>query len=137
MKCLSLAISGQYGGTLRTDPSNLVSESLKDPNAIGYLGFQWTFNNGRHRFFVFNVLPFGAKLRQPYFHERFETVGRKMEGEVTKAILYIDDGINGRSSYKEAEIAGEGLLMTCARPVSYVMKQSANGNPRSRADGWV
>ena len=77
------------------------------PDSIGYLGFQWTFNNGRHRFFVFNVLPFGLNCASHIFTNVLRPLVEKWRGGGTKAILYIDDGINGRSSYKEAKIAGQ------------------------------
>ena len=77
------------------------------PDSIGYLGFQWTFNSGRHRFFVFNVLPFGLNCASHIFTKVLRPLVEKWRWEGTKAILYIDDGINGRSSYKEAKIAGQ------------------------------
>ena len=53
------------------------------PDSIQYLGFQWTFHNGRHRFLVFTVLPFGLNCASHIFTNILRPLVEKWRGEGT------------------------------------------------------
>ena len=67
------------------------------PDSTQYLGFQWTFT----------VLPFGLNCASHIFTNILRPLVEKWRGKGTRAILYIDDGINGRKNYDAAKIAGQ------------------------------
>ena len=69
---------------------------------IKFLGFKWTFKNGRTICYVFVVLPFGLNIASHIFTKVVRPLVEKWRGAGIKAIVYIDDGINGKKTYAEA-----------------------------------
>ena len=75
------------------------------PASIKYLGFQWTFIDGRHAYFQFSVLPFGLTSAGYIFTKVLRPLVKKWRTHGIKGILYLDDGINGHISKEEAQRA--------------------------------
>ena len=75
------------------------------PASIKYLGFQWTFIDGRQAYFQFSVLPFGLTSAGYIFTEVLRPFVKKWRTHGIKSILYLDDGINGHISKEEAHRA--------------------------------
>ena len=67
-----------------------------------YLGFQWSYRDGQVRFFIFVVLPFGLNIACYLFTKLLRPLVKKWRSMGIKAILYIDDGINGSTSLAKA-----------------------------------
>ena len=80
------------------------------PEHVKFLGFQWEFANGETRFFQFVVLPFGLAPACFVFTKVLRPLVRKWRSAGIRSILYIDDGINGHKTYREALEAGIVVL---------------------------
>ena len=63
-----------------------------------YLGFSWTFPDGRTRFFVFLVLPFGLASACYAFTKLMRPLVKKWRSMGFRVVVYLDDGIFGSHS---------------------------------------
>ena len=77
------------------------------PEHFRFLGFEWQFSNGQVRYFQFVVLPFGLSPACYVFTKVLRPLVKKWRSEGIRSLLYIDDGINGHSSYDKALRAGK------------------------------
>ena len=68
-----------------------------------YLGFSWELN-GRKKWFVFNVLPFGLSTGPFIFTKLGRVLVRHWRSEGINIFLYLDDGIGGAASLDRARI---------------------------------
>ena len=62
---------------------------------IKYLGFSFVWPDGRVRYFIFNVLPFGLSSACYLFTKMFRPLVRRWREFGQPALMYIDDGISG------------------------------------------
>ena len=65
------------------------------PNSRKYLGFSFVWPDGRVRYFIFNVLPFGLSSACYLFIKMFRPLVRRWREFGQPALMYIDDGISG------------------------------------------
>ena len=65
------------------------------PNSRKFLGFSFVWPDGRVRYFVFNVLPFGLSSACYIFTKMFRPFVRRWREFGQAALMYIDDGISG------------------------------------------
>ena len=70
---------------------------------IKYLGFHWCFPNGKIKYFIFNVLPFGLSSACYIFTKLLRPFVKKWRSESIKAIIFIDDGICGGKGFNYTE----------------------------------
>jgi len=75
------------------------------PEHRKFLGFEWTFSNGVTRYFQFAVLPFGLTSACYAFTKILRHFISKWRGVGIKSVIYLDDGINGHTSYDKAKYA--------------------------------
>ena len=66
-----------------------------------YLGFSWTFKDGRTRYFVFTVLPFGLSSASYAFSKLTRPLTKKWRAAGTRSVMYLDDGIFTSPSFAE------------------------------------
>jgi len=69
------------------------------PEHRKFLGFEWTFSNGVTRYFQFAVLPFGLTSACYAFTKILRPFISKWRGVDIKSVIYLDDGINGHTSF--------------------------------------
>jgi len=79
------------------------------PQHRQYLGFAWTFPDGRHRFFVFNVLPFGLSSAPYLFTKLLRPLVKNWRCRGLHSVVYLDDGINFEQSYEKADYAAHHM----------------------------
>jgi hypothetical protein len=65
------------------------------PNSRKYLGFSFVWPDGRVRYFIFNMLPFGLLSACYLFTKMFRPLVRQWHEFGQPALMYIDDGISG------------------------------------------
>jgi len=58
-----------------------------------YLGFAWTFANGKSRYFQFTVLPFGRASACYAFTKLTKPLVKKWRKQAIRCTVYLDDGI--------------------------------------------
>ena len=64
------------------------------PSSRKFLGFSFVWPDGRVRYFVFNVLPFGLSSACYVFTKMFRPFVRRWREFGQAALMYIDDGIS-------------------------------------------
>ena len=64
---------------------------------VGCLGLSWEAQ-GKHRFFVFLVMPFGLGPASYVFTKMLRPLVKRWRGRGIRSIIYIDDGIHGSAS---------------------------------------
>lgn len=62
-----------------------------------HLGFSWNIN-GRQKYYVFNVLPFGLSTAGYNFSKVTRHFVKYMRSNNVKIVMYLDDGVCGSSS---------------------------------------
>ena len=62
-----------------------------------YLGFSWQFPDGRIRYFIFLVLPFGLASACYAFTKLLRPLVKKWRASGIRNVIYLDDGIFGSS----------------------------------------
>ena len=63
------------------------------PELEQYLGFHWLFKNGKLKYFVISVLPFGLSSACYIFTKVLRPYIKKWRAEGIKSIIFIDDGL--------------------------------------------
>ena len=76
------------------------------PSCFKYLGFSWDYN-GKTRYFVFTVLPFGLTSGPKVCQIVFKPLLVKWRAEGIVAIVFYDDGIVGSQDYNSCKIASK------------------------------
>ena len=76
-----------------------------NPEHCMYLGFSWVYEDGRIRYFVFVVLPFGLAPACYVFTKLLRPLIKKWRGEGIRSVIYIDDGIFGSKSKRDTAFA--------------------------------
>ena len=76
-----------------------------NPDHVGYLGYSWTYEDGRVRYFVFVVLPFGLATASYVFTKIVRPLVKKWRGEGLRCVVYIDDGIFGTADKRSTAYA--------------------------------
>ena len=80
-----------------------------------YLGFAWEFPDGKIRYFVFLVLPFGLASACYAFTKILRPLVKKWRAQGIKVVIYLDDGIFGSLrktlTEKQKEIILQDLAM--------------------------
>lgn len=71
------------------------------PDHRCFLGFQWHYN-GKSRFFVFNVLPFGLSTAPYIFTKLLKPVVSSWRSLGKAVCMFLDDGIGGNQSLESA-----------------------------------
>ena len=66
-----------------------------------FLGFSWQVD-GKTKYFVFNVLPFGISTAGFIFTKLLKVPLKKWRSKGQKVILFLDDGLGGDVSYDKA-----------------------------------
>ena len=79
-----------------------------------FLRFEWTFQNGETKYFLFVVLPFGLSSACYVFTKIMRPLIKKWRGQGIKSIIFLDDGILGDTSisktHKIASIAMQDVF---------------------------
>ena len=75
-----------------------------------FLGFEWEFLDRRKRFFQFLVLAFGLASACYIFTKLLRPLIKKWRSLGIKSVIYLDDGINGHSSYNLCKTATEQII---------------------------
>ena len=75
------------------------------PNHRRYLGFAWKFNNGKSRYFMFNVLPFGLSTAPYIFTKLLRPLVKLWRSRGFHPVVYLDDGLNIEDSLEQASTA--------------------------------
>ena len=70
------------------------------PTDRTFLGFQWD-----NQYYVYNVLPFDLATSGYIFSKVIREIVKYCRSKGIKIIMYLDDGLGGGVSYKEALIA--------------------------------
>ena len=71
------------------------------PEHKTYLGFSWVID-GKVRYFVYNVLPFGLSTSGFIFSKVTRHFVKHVRSKGHKAVMYLDDGLAGASDHEEA-----------------------------------
>ena len=66
-----------------------------------FLGFSWQVD-GKTKYFVFNVLPFGKSTAGFIFMKLLKVLLKKWRSKGQKVILFLDHGLGGDVSYDKA-----------------------------------
>ena len=77
------------------------------PEHRGFLGFEWTFEDGSTKHFQFCVLPFGMSSACYVFTRVLRPFAKRWGAIGVKAINYIDDGVATSSGFELAKTAGK------------------------------
>ena len=72
------------------------------PEHRNYLGFAWHCD-GRTKYFVFNILPFGLSTAGHIFTKLLRGPVRYLRSQGVNIITFLDDGIAGGNSYDVAQ----------------------------------
>ena len=75
-----------------------------------FLGFEWTDNDGKVRYFQFCVLSFGLSSACFVFTKVMRSFVKRWRGMGFRSVVYIDDGINVHPSFEEAMAASKIIL---------------------------
>lgn len=102
------------------------------PEHRKYFGFQVKFTNGSTRNFLFNVLAFGLSEACYLFTKVMRPFIKRWRGFGIKSIIYIDDGINGKSSYLEAKAACKLVISDLEKAGFVINKQKSKLVPMQR-----
>ena len=103
---------------------------------VKYLGFQWRYRDGDVRFSTFLVLPFGLNVASYVFTKILRPLVKKWRGSGIKAILYIDDGINGSTSLPRTHIAAD-IVRDDLIKAGFVINEDKSNFVPSQTGHWV
>ena len=67
-----------------------------------YLGFQWN-DDGKTKFYVFNVLPFGVSVAAYIFTKITRVLISKWRSQGLRIVMYLDDGLCGDKGYNRTK----------------------------------
>ena len=73
------------------------------PEHKKYLGFHWVYPDGKTKYFLFNVLPFGLSSACYIFTKLLRPFVKKWRSQGMKSIIFIDDGICGGRGHEYTE----------------------------------
>jgi len=79
------------------------------PDHRKYLGFAWKFNNGKIRYFMFNVLPFGLSTAPYIFTKLLRPLVKLWRSRGFHPVVYLDDGLNIEYSLEQAHSASHHI----------------------------
>ena len=79
------------------------------PEHRKFLGFSWILN-GKKRFFIFKVVPFGICSGPSICKTIFRPLVTKWRSENIPTVLFFDDGVVGGSSYEQCKKASETVF---------------------------
>ena len=65
-----------------------------------FLGFQWK-HEGKDKYFVFNVLPFGVSVAAYIFTKVTRVLINKWRNQGIRIVMYLDDGLGGDVGYEK------------------------------------
>ena len=74
-------------------------EIYKDHKEL--LGFQWK-HEGKDKYFVFNVLPFGVSVAAYIFTKVTRVLINKWRNQGIRIVMYLDDGLGGDVGYEKS-----------------------------------
>ena len=101
-----------------------------------FFGFEWTFENGRKRFFKFLVLPFGLATACYIFTKLLRPLVKNWRSLGIKSEVYLDDGISGHSSYERSQVATEQILKDITEAGFVVNFEKSNLEPKHEGE-WL
>ena len=64
------------------------------------MGFQWK-HEGKDKYFVFNVLPFGVSVAAYIFTKVTRVLINKWRNQGIRIVMYLDDGLGGDVGLKK------------------------------------
>ena len=75
------------------------------PEHRKYLAFAWKFDDGRTRYFMFNVLPFGLATAPYIFTKLLRPLVKLWRTRGLHPVVYLDDGLGMEGSLEAANVA--------------------------------
>lgn len=78
-------------------------------NQTDFMGFSWTYADGKTVFMKFVVLPFGLSSAPYCFSKVTRPLIAKWRAESKRAVMYLDDGFGCSGSKESAEIMAESI----------------------------
>ena len=117
------------------DIKSCYHQIMVNKDFVKYLGFKW-FLNGKERYFIFLVVPFGLSCAPRICKKLFRPLVTRWRFLSIANILYYDDGIIGGITYKDTDNAAKVIfndLMKC-----HILPNAAKSNwqPRKLAE-WL
>ena len=106
------------------------------PAHCKFLGFEWIFMNGRKRLFQFLVLAFGLATACYIFTKLLRPLIKKWRSLGIKSVVYLDDGINGHSSYELCKVATDQIVNDLDKAGLVVNFEKSNLHPKQKGE-WL
>ena len=106
------------------------------PASQKYLGFQWTFADGKSEYFEFTVLPFGLNVACYVFTKILRPVVKYWRDAGIKMVTYLDDGLGAQPTKSLAESATKLIFNTLISAGFCINHEKSNFTPVQRGK-WL
>jgi hypothetical protein len=106
------------------------------PEHRKFLGFSWKFPDGKVKYFVFKVLPFGLSPAPYIFTKIFRSLLAHWRSHEIDCALYLDDGLLWSPSFKETTRRIQFVMDSLNKAGVYVHKEKSVLTP-VRSLSWL
>ena len=106
------------------------------PNYHKYLGFQWTFKDGRTRYFVYVVLVFGLSTAGYVFTKVLRPLVTHWRLEGLRIIFYLDDGLNIGNSYTNCANS-TATVLNCLQSAGFLVNVEKSQLEPKQSGEWL
>ena len=79
------------------------------PQHQQFLGFQWSFNSAKPRYFCFTVLPFGLSSAPYLFTKFFKPLIRHWRSQGFRIVLFLDDGAGCENDFDTTRAVSDAV----------------------------
>lgn len=91
------------------------------PDHRNFLGFSYIID-GKKKFYIFNVLPFGISTAGYIFTKLTREVVKYFRSQGIKLVMYLDDGLGGSHSFDSACIVAEHISK-CLQSLGFLLAE--------------
>ena len=106
------------------------------PDFYKYLGFQWTFKDGRTRYFVYVVLVFGLSTAGYVFTKVLRPLVTHWRLEGLRIIFYLDDGLNIGNSYTNCANS-TATVLNCLQSAGFLVNVEKSQLEPKQSGEWL